>query len=81
MESSEAQHVLTEILEILENSSMDSYLLAEVIGSHVNPEGYAVEVKAFLGTVRKQRVYDIAKKHGLNVIEEREGVTLYKAKP
>ena len=42
--------------------------------------GYTVIVKAFLGTVRKQQVYDIAKKYGLNVEEKKEGFTLYKPK-
>ncbi len=80
MDSSEAQIVLAEILKVLENSSLDSYLLAEIKGSHVNAEGYAVEIKAFLGTVREQQVYGIAKKYGLGVKEGREGLTLYKAK-
>lgn len=80
MDSNEAQQLLLEVLQILEYSALDVYSLAEVKGDDTFATGYAVIVRAFLGVVRKQQVYDIAKKHGLIVLEEKEGLTLYKPK-
>ena len=80
MDSNEAQQVLLEVLQILENSGLDVYSLVEVKANNEYATGYPVIVKAFLGTVRKQQIYDLAKKHGLNVSEQTEGLILYKPK-
>jgi hypothetical protein len=80
MDSNESHQVLIEVLQALENSALDVFSLIEVKGDNMYVTGYTVIVKAFLGTVRKQQVYDIAKKYGLNVEEEKEGFTLYKPK-
>lgn len=78
MDSNEAQQLLLEVLQVLEYSVLDAFSVAGVKGDNTFATGYAVIVRAFLGVVRKQQVYDLAKKHGLIVLEEREGLTLYK---
>ena len=80
MDSNEAQQVLLEVLQILENSGLDVYSLVEVKANNEYATGYHVLIKAFLSTVHKQQVYEIAKKRGLNVSEQKEGLILYKPK-
>jgi hypothetical protein len=80
MDSNEAQQLLLEVLQVLEYSALDSFSVAEVKGDSLFATGYVVVVRAFLSVTRKQQVYDIAKKHGLIVLDEKEGLTLYKPK-
>lgn len=75
MDSNESQQVLFEVLKVLEGSALDQYSLAEVKRDFAN---YNVIVRAFLGSVTKQQIIDIAKRHGLEIKDENEGLTLYK---
>ena len=75
MNSNEAQQILLEVLQVLEGSALDRYSL---VGLEKDLASYSVVVRAFLGTVSKQQICDIAKKHGLEIKEEKEGLTLYK---
>ena len=75
MDSNEAQQILFEVLQVLEGSSLDCYSL---VGLEKDLASYSVVVKAFLGSVSKQQILDIAKKHGLEIKDEKEGLTLYK---
>jgi len=76
MDSKEAQQLLFEVLEVLESSALDRYSLAEV---KKEPAGYIVIIRAFLGSVTKQQIFDIAKRYGLEIKDEKEGLTLYKS--
>ena len=78
MDYNEAQQVFFEVLEVFENTELDTYSILEVKANTEAAVGYNVLIKAFLWTVYKQQVYGIAKKHGLKVKEEKEGFTLYK---
>jgi hypothetical protein len=42
--------------------------------------GYSAVVKAFLSSLRKQEIYAIAKKYGLRIVENQEGLTIFKPK-
>jgi hypothetical protein len=75
MNSNEAQQILFEVLQVLEGSALDRYSLS---GVEKDSEGYSVVVRAFLGSVSKKQICDIAKKHGLEIKDEKEGLTLYK---
>ena len=77
MDSKEAQLVINEVLAVLEETALDKYSVIGVMGKKEYSDGYTVCVKGFLGTVRKQRVYDIAKKYGLHAQEDLEGLILY----
>ncbi len=72
-----AQQVLFEIFEVVDHSNADMFSLRESEGGFYGT-GYSVVVKAFLSAVRKQEVYAIAKKHGLRIVESREGLTIFK---
>jgi hypothetical protein len=73
MDSAEANAVLNEIVSALEDSSPDKPVI-EV--QNRKSEGYAVCIKTFLGTARKQVIDTVAKKHKLRVSEEAEGLVL-----
>ena len=77
MDSKEAQLVINEVLAVLEETALDKYSVIGVMGKKEYSDDYTVCVKGFLGTVRKQRVYDIAKKYGLHAQEDLEGLILY----
>lgn len=81
MDFREAQSIINEVLQVLEDSALEKYSLVEAKASEANEAsgiGYTVVIKAFLGSVRKQQVYQIAEKHGLTVQEEQDGLTLSK---
>ena len=65
MDSNEAQQILFEVLEVLEGSALDRYSLAEVKKDTTQSSGYSVIIGAFLGSISKRQICDIAKKHGL----------------
>jgi hypothetical protein len=75
MDSNKAQQVLFEVLKVLEGSALDRYSLAEV---KKDLAIYSVIVRAFLGSATKQQILDIAQRHGLEIKDEKEGLTLYK---
>ena len=70
MDSKEAQLVINEVLAVLEETSLDKYSVIGVKGKKEYSHGYTVCVKGFLGAVRKQRIYDIAKIYGLHTQED-----------
>jgi hypothetical protein len=78
VDSKEAQLVISEILVVLEETALEKYSVIGVKSKTEYSEDYTVCVKGFLGAVRKQLVYEIAKKHGLHAREDLEGIILYK---
>ena len=80
MDSKEAQLVINEVLAVLEETALDKYSVIGVKAKNEYSDGYTVCVKGFLGAVRKQLIYDIAKKYGLNAQEDLEGLILYKSR-
>ncbi len=79
MDSKEAQLVINEVLAVLEETELDKYSVMGIKGKKEYSEDYTVCIKGFLGAVRKQRIYEIAKKHGLQAQEDIEGLTIYKS--
>jgi hypothetical protein len=79
VDSKQAQLVINEVLAVLEETALDKYLVISVKANKEHSAGYNVCVKGFLGTVRKQRVYEIAKKYGLLAREDLDGLVLYKS--
>jgi hypothetical protein len=79
VDSKEAQLVINEVLAVLEETALDKYSVIGVKDKSEYSDGYTVCVKGFLGAVRKQSIYEIAKKHGLQAQEDIEGLTLYKS--
>jgi cell division protein FtsL len=77
VDSKEAQLVTGEVLAVLEETAMDKYIVIAV--KKGASDDYSVCIKGFLGVLRKQRVYDIAEKHGLQATEDIEGLILYKS--
>jgi hypothetical protein len=79
VDSKEAQHVINEVLAVLEETALEKYSVMGINGKKKCSEDYSVCIKGFLGALRKQRIYEIAKKHGLQAQEDIEGLTLYKS--
>jgi hypothetical protein len=75
MDSEQSVSIAEEISNALELPKPERYRFVIINGDNVN--GYNVSINAFLGTVKKNQVYAIAEKHGLNVIDDREGFRLY----
>lgn len=74
-----AQQILLDVFTVVDNSDANMFSLNESEGGFYGT-GYSVTVKAFLSSVRKQEVYAIAKKHGLRIVESKEGLTIFKPK-
>jgi hypothetical protein len=79
VDSKEAQHVINEVLAVLEETALDKYSVIGVKAKSEYSDGYTVCVKGFLGDVRKTRIFEIATKHGLHAREDLEGLLLYKS--
>lgn len=73
MDSAEANVVLNEIMNTLGDSTSDKPVI-EVQNREAN--GYAVCIKTFMGTAKKQVIDAVAAKHKLTVSEETEGLVL-----
>lgn len=74
MDLTEGQMVFNEVLFVLEGTDLD-YSLLQLKNM---PNGYMIEIKAFLGMVRKQQIGKIAEKHKLLLSENPQGLTLTK---
>jgi hypothetical protein len=79
MDYNEAQQVLVEVFHVIENSDANVFSLRDTQNG-LYGTGYSVIVKAFVSSIRKQELYEIAKKHSLRVVERQEGFTIYKPK-
>jgi hypothetical protein len=73
MDSAEANTVLNEILNALGDITPNKPVI-EI--ENRKPAGYAVCIKTFLGTAKKQVVDAVATKHKLTVSEEAEALVL-----
>lgn len=73
MDSAEANTVLNEILNALGDSSPEKPVF-EI--QNRESRGYAVCIRTFLGTAKKQVIDDVAVKHKLTVSEEAEALVL-----
>ena len=77
MDYNKSQQVLLEVLELIQMTDLEAFSLKNS-QKGLYGTGYSVVIKAFLTSVNKLKVYEIAKKHGLHVVERQEGFTLYK---
>ena len=73
MDSAEANSVLNEILNAIGDITPNKPVI-EI--ENRKPAGYAVCIKTFLGTAKKQVVDTVAAKHKLMVSEEAEALVL-----
>lgn len=73
MDSAEANAILNEIINALEDNSPEKPVI-EI--QNREKEGYSVCIKTFLGTAKKQVVNKVAIKHKLTVSEESKGLVL-----
>jgi hypothetical protein len=73
MDSAEANTVLSEILQTLGESSPEKPVIE--IQNRMS-DGYAVCIRTFMGTAKKQVVDAVAAKHKLTVSEEAEALVL-----
>ncbi len=71
MNSAEANTVLNEILNALGDTSLDKPVI-EI--QNRKSKGYAVCIRTFLGTAKKQVIDAVASKHKLTVSEEAEAL-------
>jgi hypothetical protein len=77
MASEEGQKVFNEVLFVLEGTDLD-YSLLQLKNENHTGAGYTIEIKAFLGMVRKQQIGKIAEKNNLRLSENLSGLTLTK---
>ena len=73
MDSAEANVVLNEIISAIESSSTDKPVI-EIQNREAN--GYALCIKTFLGTAKKQVIDEVAARHKLKLSEESDALVL-----